>query len=70
MWVSKTQQDKNSKIADPKFVDASKADFHLKQWSPAIDFGDTALVAGTDETDFDGNARINGKGVDCGAFEF
>ena len=70
MWVSKTQQDKNSKIADPKFVDASKADFHLKQWSPAIDFGDAALVAGTDETDFDENARINGKGVDCGAFEF
>ena len=42
----------------------------MKQWSPAIDFGDAALVAGTDETDFDENARINGKGVDCGAFEF
>ncbi len=69
MWKYKTKQDWNSKIADPKFLDVNSYDFHLMKRSPAIDFGNPAYVPVADATDFDGNPRLNGKAVDCGALE-
>ena len=69
MWKQKTKQDMNSKIADPKFLDAFGSDFHLIQGSPAIDFGNPAYVHDSNVTDHDGKPRTNGKAVDCGAFE-
>lgn len=54
-------------IGDPRFVNASQANFHLKEDSPAIDKG-WALDAPGD--DFDGNPRPQGSAYDIGAFEF
>ena len=49
-------------------------DLHLTQQSPAIGYGDNDSAIGVDgclpTTDFDGNIRIFGESVDCGAFEF
>ncbi|MDD3168972.1 MAG: right-handed parallel beta-helix repeat-containing protein [Eubacteriales bacterium] len=69
MWKNKTGQDKNSRIKDPRFVDAAKGDFGLQQYSPAIDFGDPAYVPEDGETDLGGMPRISGKAIDCGAYE-
>ena len=49
------------------FANPSKADFHLREGSPAIDSG-SAVDAPSD--DFDGNSRPQGAGYDIGAFEF
>jgi len=52
---------------NPLFVNAASADFHLRENSPAIDAGS---AAGAPSTDYDGNARPRGGGVDIGAYEF
>ena len=70
MWNHKTKQDRNSRIADPKFADAESDDFRLLENSPAIDLGDPAYVPASGEKDMDGGPRINGKAIDCGAYEF
>lgn len=54
-------------IGDPRFVNPSGADFHLKEDSPAIDNGSAVDAPGDD---FDGNPRAQGAGYDIGAFEF
>ena len=53
-------------VGDPKFVNPSQADFHLKKDSPAINKG-WALDA--PDHDFDGNPRPQGSAYDIGAFE-
>lgn len=57
----------NAIIGDPRFVDPSGADFHLKEDSPAIDNGSAVDAPGDD---FDGNPRPQGARHDIGAFEF
>lgn len=69
MWKYKTKQDSASRIADPKFTDPAKGVFSLSQYSPAIDFGDPSYEPAADELDFAGKPRLNGKAVDCGAYE-
>ncbi len=54
---------------NPNFV--SRSDYHLQAVSPAIDAGDSALttdIVGT--VDYEGNTRIMGLAVDCGAYEY
>lgn len=70
MWRQKTGQDLASWLADPKFTDAAKLDYHLLKSSPAIDRGDPAYVPGNGEKDLGGQPRLKGKAVDCGAYEF
>ncbi|QOX62077.1 DUF1565 domain-containing protein [Anoxybacterium hadale] len=69
MWKSKTGQDKISKIVDPAFANAAAEDFRLTQRSPAIDFSDPAYTPAEGVLDYAGNKRLNGKAVDCGAYE-
>ena len=57
------------KFVDPKFV--SSSDYHLQAASPAIDAGDPASATNTVGTvDYEGNTRIMGSAVDCGAYEY
>jgi parallel beta-helix repeat protein len=55
--------------ADPLLVDRPGGDCRLQTGSPCIDAGTDAAVL-TDETDRDGNPRINGPHVDMGAYEY
>lgn len=52
---------------DPLFLNASGADFHLQENSPAIDSGS---ATGAPSDDYDGNSRPNGSGYDIGAYEY
>src|SRR3954451_2349560 len=52
---------------DALFADAALGDFHLRAGSPAIDAGAPDELTGT--TDFGGAPRIQGGGLDLGAFE-
>jgi len=54
-------------LTDALFIDASSANFRLQPGSPAIDAGSLQFAP---DTDFDGNARPQGAGVDIGAFEY
>lgn len=64
-----TGQDAHSLFSNPLFVNSRAWDFHLVEGSPAIDAGDAAFQAEPGETDFEGNARVNGLRVDLGADE-
>jgi len=57
---------RGEKIADPKFADFAKSDFHLTSGSPAVDAGEPTDFP----TDFDGNPVPSGKAPDIGAYEF
>ncbi len=52
---------------DPMFV--STADSHLQAGSPVIDDGNS-LAPSLPEIDLDGNARVYGRAVDMGAYEY
>ncbi len=53
---------------DPKFLDAAAGKYQLAGASPAVDAGDTSLIQPT-WMDLDGRIRLQGVGVDIGAFE-
>jgi hypothetical protein len=55
---------------DPLFVDPASGDYHLQAGSRCIDAGDPNYIAGPNETDLDGRARIIGGRIDMGAYEF
>jgi len=54
-------------VADPLLVDPENGDCHLAAGSPAIDTGQP--IDGL-ESDFDGQPRPQGSGIDIGAFEY
>ena len=53
--------------ADPQFVDSTLNDYHLLAGSPCID---TGTSNGAPATDFDGQVRPQGNGLDMGAYEY
>jgi hypothetical protein len=59
--------------ADARFIDAAGGDFRLLANSPCIDSGDASLTgaapAPAERTDLAGNPRLQGAGLDLGAFE-
>lgn len=57
----------NAITGNPKFVDPSEGDFHLRSDSPAIDKGSSVDAP---SVDFDGNPRPRGTGYDIGAYEY
>ena len=71
-YISATGMEVNSIYADPKLTSNSitTPDFHLLGTSTCIDAGDPTFVAGNNETDFYGSARIINSKVDIGAHEF
>lgn len=64
-----TGQDANSAFADPLYLSASPVDLHLAGNSPCINAGDPAFVPASDETDTDGETRLQHLRVDIGADE-
>ncbi|GAB4200874.1 MAG: hypothetical protein Tsb002_37240 [Wenzhouxiangellaceae bacterium] len=52
------------------FVNAAAGDYQLAELSPAIDIGDATPPGGLGSTDLAGGPRVQGAGVDIGAFEF
>ena len=51
---------------DPMFIDANNRDYRLRSNSPAVDIG---LSVNAPLTDYYGNSRPQGKGIDIGAYE-
>jgi cysteine-rich repeat protein len=64
-----TGQDAHSLFADPLLVAPGAGDAHLGAGSPAVNAGDPAFVPAPGEVDLDGQPRVNGPRVDCGADE-
>lgn len=58
---------RDSVVGNPKFVNPSVANFHLKEDSPAIDKGSSIDAPGDD---FDDNPRPQLAGYDIGVFEY
>jgi parallel beta-helix repeat protein len=52
---------------DPRFINHTGGDFHLRSDSPAIDQGSPTSAP---SVDYDGRSRPYGTGFDIGAFEF
>ena len=52
---------------DPRFVGPEAGDYHLLPDSPCIDVGTRERVPGTD---YEGNLRPQGAGIDIGAYEY
>jgi hypothetical protein len=68
-YVSATGNDKDSKFADPRFVDASANNFHLQPDSPARNSGDDLGTQMTGDQDLDGQPRLREKKIDIGCYE-
>jgi hypothetical protein len=71
-WRKGTTNDLHSQFADPLFINATNANFHLSLTSPAVNAGDPAfqsLTNETVETDIDRQPRIAGGRTDIGADE-
>ncbi len=77
-WSGAMGGEGNSGVS-PQFIDPDGPDnipgnedddFRLGPGSPGINSGDPKFVAGADETDLDGHARVLCGAVDIGAYEF
>lgn len=68
-YVSATGKDKNSRFADPQFVDPASHNFHLKPDSPARNGGDNLGASIVGEDDLDGLPRLKGTKIDIGCYE-
>ncbi|MEA2520491.1 MAG: hypothetical protein QOI81_137 [Actinomycetota bacterium] len=66
-YVRATGNDRNSVVADPRFVDPGAGNFQLSPGSPAIDAGAYLTAAGT--VDATGSARAASGVIDLGAYE-
>jgi hypothetical protein len=56
--------------ANPLFVDAANADYHLQAGSPCVDTGDNSVIGQSLVVDLEQNPRIENGIVDMGAYEF
>jgi Right handed beta helix region len=68
-YVKATGNDRNSKFADPRFVDPSKANFHLQSDSPARNAGANLGPGKVGLKDLDGQPRVRNGKIDIGCYE-
>ncbi len=68
-YVAATGDDKNSRFADPRFVDTGAHDFHLQADSPARNGGDDLGPGVVGDFDLDGRPRVREKKIDVGCYE-
>jgi hypothetical protein len=67
-YVQSTGNDSHSRFLDPRFVDTSANDFHLRSDSPAIAAGVSDGVPVGDR-DLDGSPRVKSGNVDIGCYQ-
>jgi len=67
-WQAKGYDLKTKFETDPLFVSIGKDDYRLSPQSPAIDFGKN--LGSLCPVDIEGVKRPQGKGFDCGAYEY
>ncbi|MGC1870607.1 MAG: right-handed parallel beta-helix repeat-containing protein [Acidobacteriaceae bacterium] len=68
-YVKATGEDRDSKFAEPKFVDPAAHNFHLKKDSPAIGAGVNLGKDIVGSEDLDGNPRCTNGKIDLGCYE-
>ena len=68
-YVKATGEDRNSKFADPEFVDPAAHNFHLKKDSPAIGSGVNLGKDNVGTEDLDGKPRCTNGKIDLGCYE-
>jgi hypothetical protein len=61
--------DTDSLFADPQFVSTSTPDFHVASTSPAVNAGTNLGSVVEGQYDYAGNPRVQGAGIDIGAYE-
>jgi hypothetical protein len=66
-YVQATGNDHHSSFSDPRFVDPSRNDFHLRSDSPGIAAGSNGAQVG--ELDLDGAPRAKSGKVDIGCYQ-
>ncbi|MHB1957733.1 MAG: DUF1565 domain-containing protein [Acidobacteriaceae bacterium] len=68
-YVKATGEDRDSRFADPKFVDPAARNFHLQKGSPAIGSGVNLGQNVVGSEDLDGNPRCTNGKIDVGCYE-
>ncbi len=68
-YVKATGEDRDSKFADPNFVNPTAHNFHLKKDSPAIGSGVNLGKDIVGSEDLEGNPRCTNSKIDVGCYE-
>jgi hypothetical protein len=67
-YIQSTRNDRHSHFSDPRFVDPTSKNFHLRSDSPAIAAGTNAGLS-VGEKDLDGSPRTKAGGIDVGCYQ-
>ena len=68
-YLKLSGNDSGSIFADPKFVDANSADFHLRRDSPALGKGEYLEPGLVGSQDLDGHPRMHDRKLDLGCYQ-
>lgn len=68
-YVAATGNDKDSKFADPRFVDTAQNNFHLRPDSPARNGGEDLGAQIVGDQDLDRQPRVKDRKIDVGGYQ-